>query len=86
MPRAGRLISADARAAVVAAPVAAPVDRSALRRAYRPDEDAIALERIAEARLSAEAQGEAAALAQALVKGVRAHKASGLDALKTNTE
>jgi RHH-type proline utilization regulon transcriptional repressor/proline dehydrogenase/delta 1-pyrroline-5-carboxylate dehydrogenase len=73
LPRPGRLTTAPA-----ARP--AEVDRSALRRAYRPDEDEVALERIAQARLSAETRGEAAATARALVKGVRAHKPSGLDA------
>src|SRR5438046_6645501 len=70
LPRTARL----ERAAVV------PVDRTALRRAYRPDEESIAVQRIAEARLSAAERGEATATARALVKGVRAHKPSGIDA------
>ncbi|MEO8176987.1 MAG: bifunctional proline dehydrogenase/L-glutamate gamma-semialdehyde dehydrogenase PutA [Sphingomicrobium sp.] len=61
-------------------PVAGPADRSALRRAYRPDEQQVAAERVAEARLSPTALAEATATARALVKGVRAHKPSGLDA------
>jgi RHH-type proline utilization regulon transcriptional repressor/proline dehydrogenase/delta 1-pyrroline-5-carboxylate dehydrogenase len=58
----------------------APIDRTELRRAYRPDEERAAVERIAEARLSASELGEAAATARTLVKGVRAHKATGVDA------
>ncbi len=57
-----------------------PVDRTALRRAYRPDEEAAALERIEQARLAPPALSEANATARALVKAVRAQKASGLDA------
>jgi RHH-type proline utilization regulon transcriptional repressor/proline dehydrogenase/delta 1-pyrroline-5-carboxylate dehydrogenase len=57
-----------------------PIDRTKLRRAYRPDEEQAANERIAEARLSAGERGEAAATARTLVKGVRAHKPSGVDA------
>jgi RHH-type proline utilization regulon transcriptional repressor/proline dehydrogenase/delta 1-pyrroline-5-carboxylate dehydrogenase len=51
-----------------------------LRRAYRPDEEQVVPERIAEARLTAEQGGEAAAMARALVKAVRGHKPSGVDA------
>jgi RHH-type proline utilization regulon transcriptional repressor/proline dehydrogenase/delta 1-pyrroline-5-carboxylate dehydrogenase len=57
-----------------------PIDRSKLRRAYRPDEEQVAGERIAEARLSTDQVGEATALARSLVKGVRARKPSGVDA------
>ncbi|MBA2466517.1 MAG: proline dehydrogenase family protein, partial [Sphingomonas sp.] len=57
-----------------------PVDRSALRRAYRPDEESVALERIEEARLAPPKLSEATSIARALVKGVRSQKASGLDA------
>ncbi|HEY6662462.1 MAG TPA: bifunctional proline dehydrogenase/L-glutamate gamma-semialdehyde dehydrogenase PutA [Sphingomicrobium sp.] len=57
-----------------------PVDRSAVRLAYRPDEEQVAAERIAQARLDPAALGEATALAKTLVKGVRAHKPSGIDA------
>jgi len=57
-----------------------PIDRAELRRAYRPDEETAAVQRIAEARLSAAERGEARATARALVKGVRAHKPSGVDA------
>ena len=57
-----------------------PIDRTELRRAYRPDEEQVARERINEARLTAEELGEATAMARALVKGVRSHKPSGVDA------
>jgi RHH-type proline utilization regulon transcriptional repressor/proline dehydrogenase/delta 1-pyrroline-5-carboxylate dehydrogenase len=58
----------------------APIDRSALRRAYRPDEDQVVAERLEQARLAPATLGEATATARALVKGVRAHKPSGVDA------
>jgi RHH-type transcriptional regulator, proline utilization regulon repressor / proline dehydrogenase / delta 1-pyrroline-5-carboxylate dehydrogenase len=74
-------IQALPRAARVAArPAAAPIDRSQLRLAYRPDEEQLVAERLREARLAPETRGEAAATARALVKGVRAHKPSGVDA------
>ncbi|MEA3079178.1 MAG: RHH-type transcriptional regulator, proline utilization regulon repressor / proline dehydrogenase [Sphingomonadales bacterium] len=57
-----------------------PIDRTALRRAYRPDEEAIAAERVHQARLSPDELGEATVMARALVKGVRAHKPTGVDA------
>ncbi|MGI8610949.1 MAG: proline dehydrogenase family protein, partial [Sphingomicrobium sp.] len=57
-----------------------PVDRTQLRRAYRPDEEQVALERITEAKLEPAVLSEATATARALVRGVRAHKPSGLDA------
>ena len=63
-----------------AAAAAGPIDRTELRRAYRPDEEQVAAERIAEARLSPDEIGEATATARTLVKGVRAHKPSGVDA------
>ena len=56
------------------------IDRSALRQAYRPDENAIVRERLKEAKLSSSQQGEASAIARTLVKAVRGHKAAGLDA------
>uniref|UniRef100_UPI00286AA148 bifunctional proline dehydrogenase/L-glutamate gamma-semialdehyde dehydrogenase PutA n=1 Tax=Sphingomonas sp. TaxID=28214 RepID=UPI00286AA148 len=55
-------------------------DRSALRAAYRPDEEAIIAERIEQARLPAEASPVAAAIARTLVERVKAHKPAGLDA------
>ena len=57
-----------------------PIDRAELRRAYRPDEEQVAVQRIAQARLSASELGEATATARTLVKGVRAHKPTGVDA------
>jgi RHH-type proline utilization regulon transcriptional repressor/proline dehydrogenase/delta 1-pyrroline-5-carboxylate dehydrogenase len=57
-----------------------PIDRTALRQAYRPDEEQVVAERIEQARLAPETRGEATATARALVKGVRAHKPSGVDA------
>jgi len=56
------------------------IDRTALRLAYRPDENAVVMERIKQGRLAAAQQGEAQALARTLVKAVRAHKPAGLDA------
>ena len=56
------------------------VDRSELRRAYRPDEEQVASERVGQAQLTPKQLGEAAATARALVKGVRAQKPSGVDA------
>jgi RHH-type proline utilization regulon transcriptional repressor/proline dehydrogenase/delta 1-pyrroline-5-carboxylate dehydrogenase len=57
-----------------------PIDRTELRRAYRPDEELVAGERIGQARLGRSELGEATATARALVKAVRAHKPSGVDA------
>ena len=58
----------------------APIDRTNLRRAYRPDEERVVEERLAQARLNPSELGEATATARALVRGVRAHKPSGVDA------
>jgi len=66
--------------AVSGSTAARPVDRSALRRAYRPDEQALVEKRLSEARLDAGTLGEATATARALVRQVRAHKPSGIDA------
>src|SRR5437868_7319603 len=79
--RVGQEVQALPRTARVtpASPVAA-VDRTELRRAYRPDEELVAEERIAQARLNPDELGEATATARALVKAVRAHKPSGVDA------
>jgi RHH-type proline utilization regulon transcriptional repressor/proline dehydrogenase/delta 1-pyrroline-5-carboxylate dehydrogenase len=74
-------VQALPRAARVAAPaLAGSIDRTALRRAYRPTEEQVVLERIAQARLNSAELGEATAAARTLVKGVRAHKPSGVDA------
>ncbi|MEO8455501.1 MAG: bifunctional proline dehydrogenase/L-glutamate gamma-semialdehyde dehydrogenase PutA, partial [Sphingomicrobium sp.] len=69
MPRAARIAST---------PVV--TDRTQLRRAYRPDEEQVAAERLHEARLEPNVLGEATATARTLVKGVRAQKPSGIDA------
>jgi RHH-type proline utilization regulon transcriptional repressor/proline dehydrogenase/delta 1-pyrroline-5-carboxylate dehydrogenase len=71
LPRADRL---------KAAAVAAPIDRIELRRAYRPDEEQVVAERMQQARLPGDRLSEARATARTLVKGVRAHKPSGVDA------
>ena len=57
-----------------------PIDRTELRRAYRPEEEAVAAERIEQARLTPTELAEATATARVLVKGVRAQKPSGVDA------
>ena len=57
-----------------------PVDRTEVRRAYRPDEEQVVIERLEQARLDPPALGDALATARSLVKGVRAHKPSGIDA------
>ena len=70
LPRAARAKPAPA--------MAEPIDRIALRRAYRADEEqVVARAASAQARLTPTQRGEAAATARALVKGVRAHKPSG---------
>jgi RHH-type proline utilization regulon transcriptional repressor/proline dehydrogenase/delta 1-pyrroline-5-carboxylate dehydrogenase len=56
------------------------LDRTQLRRAYRPDEELVAAARIGQARLNAAELGEATTTARALVKAVRSHKPSGVDA------
>jgi len=79
--RLGQEVQALPRAARLAPkPAAAPVDRAELRRAYRPEEDRVVGQRLTEARLDDDQLGEALATARALVKGVRAHKPSGIDA------
>ena len=57
--------------------MAAPVDRSEVRRAYRPDEETVVLERIAEARLEPAALGEATASAGGAESGVNPY--AGMD-------
>jgi RHH-type proline utilization regulon transcriptional repressor/proline dehydrogenase/delta 1-pyrroline-5-carboxylate dehydrogenase len=79
--RLGPEIQALPRPARVAAPARrALVDRTELRRAYRPDEAEVDAERLNQARLDPAAVGEATATARALVKGIRAHKPAGIDA------
>jgi RHH-type proline utilization regulon transcriptional repressor/proline dehydrogenase/delta 1-pyrroline-5-carboxylate dehydrogenase len=80
--RFGQEVQALPRAARVgrAATRGGPIDRTELRRAYRPDEEQVVAERLAQARLNPAEIGEATATARTLVKGVRAHKPSGVDA------
>ena len=78
--RVGQEVQALPRAARLTAARAASVDRSELRRAYRPDEEIVVPERLAQARMDAGTLGEATAMARALVKGVRAQRPSGIDA------
>ena len=56
------------------------IDRSAIRAAYRPDEERLIAERIEQARLPVSAAPVATAIARTLVERVRAHKPAGLDA------
>ncbi len=56
------------------------INRHSLRQAYRPDENDIVRQRLAEAKLPPAQLGEAGAIARTLVKAVRDHKAAGLDA------
>jgi RHH-type proline utilization regulon transcriptional repressor/proline dehydrogenase/delta 1-pyrroline-5-carboxylate dehydrogenase len=58
----------------------APIDRTALREAYRMEEEACIAERLRQAAPAAAVHGEAKRIAARLVEGARAHKASGLDA------
>jgi RHH-type proline utilization regulon transcriptional repressor/proline dehydrogenase/delta 1-pyrroline-5-carboxylate dehydrogenase len=77
MPNFSRERAAEIAVLVTAA---SPIDRTQLRRAYRPDEEQVVAERLDDARLDANVLGEATAMARTLVKGVRAHKPSGIDA------
>ncbi len=63
-----------------AAEPAGSIDRQSVRLAYRPAEDEVAAHRIAQARLDPAALKQSTSIARTLVKGLRAHKASGLDA------
>jgi len=58
----------------------APIDRTALREAYRMEEEACIAERLRQAAPASAVHGEAKRIAARLVEGARAHKASGLDA------
>ena len=73
MPRTASLAEA-------AAETAANADRQQVRLDYRPEEDRVAVQRIAQARLAPAELKESASIARTLVKAVRAHKPSGLDA------
>ena len=57
-----------------------PVDRTALRLAYRMEEEACLAERLHQAAPASAVHGSARKIAAQLVEGARAHKASGLDA------
>ncbi len=57
-----------------------PVDRTALRLAYRMEEEACLAERLQQAAPASAVHGAAQLIAAQLVEGARAHKASGLDA------
>jgi RHH-type proline utilization regulon transcriptional repressor/proline dehydrogenase/delta 1-pyrroline-5-carboxylate dehydrogenase len=56
------------------------IDRTELRRAYRPDEEQLVGVRLEEAALSKAEAIEAAAIARSLSKAVRGHKPAGIDA------
>ena len=56
------------------------IDRTALRLAYRMDEEACVAERLLQAAPAAQVHPQARAIAARLVQGARDHKASGLDA------
>src|SRR6188472_2633444 len=79
--RLGQEVQALPRAAgLTSVPATAQIDRTELRLAYRADEEAVVRQCVDQARLKPGALGGANATARALVKGVRAHKPSGLDA------
>ena len=56
------------------------IDRTELRRAYRPDENKLVAQRLTEAALDEAQAADAAALARSLSKAVRGHKPAGIDA------
>ena len=58
----------------------APLDRTAMRMAYRQDEQTCVEQRLAEAAPAQAVHRRAAEMASALIEGARARKASGLDA------
>ncbi|PKB14526.1 L-proline dehydrogenase /delta-1-pyrroline-5-carboxylate dehydrogenase [Novosphingobium kunmingense] len=58
----------------------APLDRTALRLAYRMDEEACLAERLRQAAPASAVHEGASAIAARLVEGARSRKASGLDA------
>ena len=58
----------------------APIDRTALRQAFRMDEEACIAERLRQAAPASSVHEEAAALAGKLIAGARKRKAAGLDA------
>lgn len=56
------------------------IDRTALREAYRQDEETCIAERLRQAAPASAVHAQARSIAARLVEGARAHKASGLDA------
>ena len=56
------------------------IDRTELRRAYRPEENALVERRLDEAALDGRQASEAAAMARSLSTAVRGHKPAGIDA------
>ena len=58
----------------------AAIDRTALRLAYRMEEEACLAERLVQAAPASAVHAKASRLAAKLVEGARARKASGLDA------
>ena len=56
------------------------IDRTALRQAFRMDEEACLAERLRQAAPGSQVHREAAALASRLIEGARQRKAAGLDA------
>ncbi|MCY7270479.1 MAG: bifunctional proline dehydrogenase/L-glutamate gamma-semialdehyde dehydrogenase PutA, partial [Sphingomonas bacterium] len=56
------------------------IDRTELRRAYRPEENALVEQRLGEAALSKGEASDAAAMARSLSKALRGHKPAGIDA------
>jgi RHH-type proline utilization regulon transcriptional repressor/proline dehydrogenase/delta 1-pyrroline-5-carboxylate dehydrogenase len=61
-------------------PTTPPLDRSAIRPAYRQEEAACVAERLQQAAPAQVVHAEAARIAARLIEGARARKASGLDA------
>jgi RHH-type proline utilization regulon transcriptional repressor/proline dehydrogenase/delta 1-pyrroline-5-carboxylate dehydrogenase len=56
------------------------IDRTELRRAYRPEENRLVEQRLEQAALTKTQASEAAAMARSLSKAVRGHKPAGIDA------
>ena len=56
------------------------IDRTELRRAYRPDENELVEQRLTEAALRKAEATQAVAMARSLAKAVRGHKPAGIDA------
>ena len=56
------------------------IDRTEVRRAYRPEENQLVGQRLKEAALTRAQAADAAAMARSLSKAVRGHKPAGIDA------